>query len=89
MHASGSDHSHDHAHPHTHPDDHDEAHEGERRSVPVQQAILAKNDRLAERNRGYYTVHKATDEDPLIIPEEAVIVAGSRAITHGRVAESL
>ncbi|MBZ5577504.1 MAG: 2,3,4,5-tetrahydropyridine-2,6-dicarboxylate N-succinyltransferase [Acidobacteriia bacterium] len=29
------------------------------------------------------TVHKATDEDPLIIPEEAVIVAGSRAITHG------
>jgi 2,3,4,5-tetrahydropyridine-2,6-dicarboxylate N-succinyltransferase len=29
------------------------------------------------------TVHKATDEQPLIIPEEAVIVAGSRAVTKG------
>jgi len=29
------------------------------------------------------TVHKATDEQPLVIPEEAVIVAGSRAITSG------
>ena len=29
------------------------------------------------------TVHKATGEEPLIIPEEAVIVAGSRAISHG------
>jgi 2,3,4,5-tetrahydropyridine-2,6-dicarboxylate N-succinyltransferase len=28
-------------------------------------------------------VHKATDEDPLVIPENAVIVAGARAITHG------
>lgn len=47
-------HSHDHEHPHTHPHAHDEAHEGDRRTVPVQQAILAKNDRLAERNRGYF-----------------------------------
>ncbi len=29
------------------------------------------------------TVHRATDDDPLIIPEEAVVVAGARAITHG------
>jgi 2,3,4,5-tetrahydropyridine-2-carboxylate N-succinyltransferase len=29
------------------------------------------------------TVHKATDSQPLVIPEEAVIVAGSRAITNG------
>ena len=28
-------------------------------------------------------VHRATDDDPLIIPEEAVVVAGARAITHG------
>jgi 2,3,4,5-tetrahydropyridine-2,6-dicarboxylate N-succinyltransferase len=28
-------------------------------------------------------VYKATDEQPLIIPEEAVIVAGSRAVTKG------
>ena len=29
------------------------------------------------------TVHRATDDDPLIIPEEAVIVAGARAVTSG------
>jgi 2,3,4,5-tetrahydropyridine-2-carboxylate N-succinyltransferase len=29
------------------------------------------------------TVHRATDDEPLIIPEEAVIVAGSRAVTSG------
>jgi len=29
------------------------------------------------------TVHKATDDEPLVIPEEAVVVAGSRAITSG------
>jgi 2,3,4,5-tetrahydropyridine-2-carboxylate N-succinyltransferase len=29
------------------------------------------------------TVHRATDEQPLVIPEEAVIVAGARAITSG------
>ncbi|HJT88592.1 MAG TPA: 2,3,4,5-tetrahydropyridine-2,6-dicarboxylate N-succinyltransferase [Bryobacteraceae bacterium] len=29
------------------------------------------------------TVHKATDSEPLVIPEEAVIVAGARAITRG------
>ena len=30
------------------------------------------------------TVHKATDDGPLVIPEEAVIVAGSRAVTQGQ-----
>lgn len=29
------------------------------------------------------TVHKPTDDDPLIIPEDAVVIAGSRAITQG------
>src|SRR4051812_17530040 len=28
-------------------------------------------------------VHKATDDEPLVIPEEAVVVAGSRAVTSG------
>jgi len=28
-------------------------------------------------------VHRATDDEPLVIPEEAVVVAGSRAITTG------
>jgi len=29
------------------------------------------------------TVHKATDDEPLVIPEEAVVIAGARAITSG------
>jgi 2,3,4,5-tetrahydropyridine-2-carboxylate N-succinyltransferase len=29
------------------------------------------------------TVHRATSEQPLIVPEQAVVVAGSRAIHHG------
>lgn len=29
-------------------------------------------------------VHTATDDEPLVIPENAVVVAGSRAIGHGR-----
>jgi 2,3,4,5-tetrahydropyridine-2,6-dicarboxylate N-succinyltransferase len=29
------------------------------------------------------TVHRATDDEPLVIPEEAVIIAGTRAITSG------
>ncbi len=47
-------HPHDHDHPHPHPHSHDDVHEGDRRTVPVHQAILDKNDRLAERNRGYF-----------------------------------
>jgi 2,3,4,5-tetrahydropyridine-2-carboxylate N-succinyltransferase len=30
------------------------------------------------------TVHHATDEEPLVIPEEAVVVAGARAFGHGK-----
>lgn len=29
------------------------------------------------------TVHRATEDEPLVIPEQAVVVAGSRAIAHG------
>src|SRR5664279_5772312 len=56
----GHDHPHPHAHPHAHPPeeaDHDHSHEasGEaRRIVEVRRAILDKNDRLAERNRGFF-----------------------------------
>ncbi|MDQ6678398.1 MAG: 2,3,4,5-tetrahydropyridine-2,6-dicarboxylate N-succinyltransferase [Acidobacteriota bacterium] len=28
-------------------------------------------------------IHRATDEAPLVIPEGAVVIAGSRAVTHG------
>jgi hydrogenase nickel incorporation protein HypB len=46
---------HDHEHPHEHPHAHQEPHPGpERRTVLVREGILAKNDRLAERNRGYF-----------------------------------
>ena len=47
-------HDHDHPHEHAHPHAHEDLHEGERRTVPVHQGILAKNERLAERNRGYF-----------------------------------
>ena len=36
------------------PHSHEAAHEAERRTVTVRQAVLTKNDRLAERNRGYF-----------------------------------
>jgi hydrogenase nickel incorporation protein HypB len=47
-------HPHDHDHPHSHAHPHDDLHVGDRRTLPVHQAILDKNDRLAERNRGYF-----------------------------------
>jgi len=65
-HATGDAHPHDHTHQHDHSHDHDHSHShthpqeqptpsgAERRTVPVHQAILEKNDRLAERNRGYF-----------------------------------
>lgn len=57
-HGEGHDHAHTHAHAHTHTHDAFEAHEhgsGEaRRTLEVHQSILAKNDRLAERNRGFF-----------------------------------
>jgi hydrogenase nickel incorporation protein HypB len=59
-HGSGEHHGHDHPHTHTHSHagaDHDHTHEagGEaRRTVEVRRAILDKNDRLAERNRGFF-----------------------------------
>jgi hydrogenase nickel incorporation protein HypB len=62
-HPHDHEHSHDHAHPHTHPHDHehphphvhDQSHPHEaHRTVTVEQGILDKNDRLAERNRGFF-----------------------------------
>ena len=29
------------------------------------------------------TIHRSTDDEPLVIPEQAVVVAGSRAFAHG------
>jgi 2,3,4,5-tetrahydropyridine-2-carboxylate N-succinyltransferase len=30
------------------------------------------------------TVYSASDDQPLVIPEDAVVVAGSRPISHGK-----
>jgi hydrogenase nickel incorporation protein HypB len=48
-------HPHDHGHPHPHDHPHDHSHPPvASRTVDVQESVLAKNDRLAERNRGYF-----------------------------------
>ena len=58
----GEEHEHGHSHPHVHThthshegDEHEHEHEtDERRLVEVRQTILGKNERLAERNRGFF-----------------------------------
>lgn len=55
-------HGHGHGHSHIHTDPHATAHAhsnddpviDSRRTLEIRQAILAKNDRLAERNRGFF-----------------------------------
>ena len=65
-HGPGDHHGHDHPHPHTHPHAHPHSHEEPEhehvhaadnephRTIDVRRAILEKNDRLAERNRGFF-----------------------------------
>jgi 2,3,4,5-tetrahydropyridine-2-carboxylate N-succinyltransferase len=31
----------------------------------------------------HHTIHRASDDDPLVVPEGAVVIAGARAITNG------
>jgi 2,3,4,5-tetrahydropyridine-2-carboxylate N-succinyltransferase len=52
-----------------------------RRAVLGTGTILNRSTPVYDLVRG--VVHKATDDEPLIVPEEAVVVAGSRAITAG------
>ncbi len=52
-----------------------------RRAVLGTGTILNRSTPVYDLVRG--TVHRATDDEPLVIPEEAVVVAGSRAITSG------
>jgi len=55
---SSHSHPHEHGHGHTHEHGHDHDHEHgdaeSRRTLEVGRAILEKNDRLAERNRGFF-----------------------------------
>jgi len=52
-----------------------------RRAVLGSGTILNRSTPVYDLVRGM--VHRATDETPLIIPEEAVVVAGSRAVSSG------
>jgi hydrogenase nickel incorporation protein HypB len=52
-HENGHEHSHDQEHPHT--DEHKEhGHGHDHQTVTVQRSLLEKNERLAERNRGFF-----------------------------------
>ncbi len=58
-HVHPHEHEHGHSHPHTHDHEHSGAHDSQaadesRRTIEIRQAILAKNDRMAERNRGFF-----------------------------------
>ena len=54
-HHGGEDHEHEHEHEHGHPPhDHSHGHQ----TVSIQQSLLDKNDRLAERNRGFFRAKK-------------------------------
>jgi 2,3,4,5-tetrahydropyridine-2-carboxylate N-succinyltransferase len=52
-----------------------------RRAVLGSGVILNRSTPVYDVVRGQ--IYRATDEDPLVIPEDAVVVAGSRAITSG------
>lgn len=52
-----------------------------RRAVLGTGTILNRSTPVYDVVRG--EVYRATDDEPLVIPEEAVVVAGSRAITQG------
>jgi 2,3,4,5-tetrahydropyridine-2-carboxylate N-succinyltransferase len=52
-----------------------------RRAVLGTGTILNRSTPVYDLVRG--VVHRATGEEPLVIPEEAVVIAGSRAITNG------
>ncbi len=53
-----------------------------RRAVLGTGTILNRSTPVYDLVRG--EVYRATDNDPLVVPEEAVVVAGSRAVTEGR-----
>jgi 2,3,4,5-tetrahydropyridine-2-carboxylate N-succinyltransferase len=56
-----------------------------RRAVLGSGTIVNRSTPVYDLVRG--VVHRATDDLPLIIPEEAVVVAGSRQVASGRGAD--
>jgi hydrogenase nickel incorporation protein HypB len=58
-HEHGHDHVHDQDHDHAHTHDHAHAHDHvDTRSISLEQDVLAKNDRLAARNRALFTARE-------------------------------
>ena len=53
-----------------------------RRAVLGSGVILNRSTPVYDIVRGQ--IYRSTDEDPLVIPEDAVVVAGSRAVTSGQ-----
>ena len=80
-HAHPPDH-HEHSHPHSH--SHDDPRHGDRRTVPVHQAILDKNDRLAERNRGYFKAKRLLVLNVLSSPGSGKTAFIERTVTDLR-----
>jgi 2,3,4,5-tetrahydropyridine-2-carboxylate N-succinyltransferase len=52
-----------------------------RRAVLGTGTILNRSTPLYDLVRN--TIHRASDDDPLVVPEGAVVIAGARAITNG------
>jgi hydrogenase nickel incorporation protein HypB len=55
-HAHG--HGHDHPHGHEHGTAHEQHHQHRRQSLTLNRSLMEKNDRLAERNRGFFRAKK-------------------------------
>jgi 2,3,4,5-tetrahydropyridine-2,6-dicarboxylate N-succinyltransferase len=53
-----------------------------RRAVLASGTILNRSTPIYDLVRE--TVHAASDEEPLVVPEEAIVVPGSRAVSHLR-----
>lgn len=75
-----SDHEHSHPHSHTHPP--------ETQTIELGQAILSKNDRLAERNRGYFLAKNLWVLNVLSAPGSGKTTLLERTITdlQGKIA---
>jgi hydrogenase nickel incorporation protein HypB len=77
-------HAHDHSHGHDHSHDHDASHEMTRRTLDVRRAILEKNERLAERNRGYFAAKGVAVLNMLSSPGSGKTALLERTLTDMR-----
>jgi hydrogenase nickel incorporation protein HypB len=80
----GHEHPHDHTHTHEHGQahEHDHTHERETRTVTLEQDVLAKNDLLAERNRGWLRGRKILAVNVMSSPGAGKTTLLTRTITE-------